>query len=151
MDVLKSDTGADFSDAAAIKMSAAKSSLQQKSNTCIPVAPTEAMVPRKLAANRTAKVQANESGKKQSNRPRFSSTESVVSVSMASGTAVPGSTQSPKILVVKTESSLFILFRRDTPQRQSAQAPRLLLSASRSRRKKKEKFSEGKVLKRDEK
>ena len=84
IDVLHSDTGANSSDASAIEMSAAESSLQQKSYTRTAVAPAKAMVQHQSAADKSAESKWKRGGKKQSNGPRISSTEMEVTVSNAS-------------------------------------------------------------------
>ena len=117
----------DISDAVAIEMSAAESSLQQESNTRTPVAPAKAMVPHQSAADRPAESKGKRCGKKQSNRPRISLTEKEVMVSKASKSSKPGSTQYPKIVVVTPESSSFTPSRCDTPLLQLPQTTQILL------------------------
>ncbi len=90
----------DISDAVAIEMSAAEFSLRQESNTRTLLAVAEAMVPHQSAADRTAESKGKRCGKKQSNRQRISSTEKEVTVSKASKSSKPGSTQCPKIMMV---------------------------------------------------
>ena len=67
-----------------------------------------------------------------------------------SGLTRPELTQVAKIVVVETESPPATLSRSNTPVRQSAQASRLLLSTSRSKKKDKETFSEEKTRKKEE-
>ena len=107
----------DISDAVAIGMSDAESSLRQESNTRTPVASAEAILPHQSAAARTVESKRKTCDKKQSNRPRISSTEKEVTISKASKSSKPGFTQCSKIVVVKTESSSFTPSRCDTPLR----------------------------------
>ena len=79
INVLHWYAGAD-GDPTSIEMSTSESALQQESDTRTSAALAKAIMPQKSAANRTAELQANKNGKKQSKLPRFSSTESVVSV-----------------------------------------------------------------------
>ena len=127
----------DISNAMAIEMSAAESLLRQESNTRTPVAPAEAMVPHQSAADRPAESKGKRCGKKQSNNPRISSTETEVMVSKASKSSKPGSTQCSKFMVVTPESSSFTPSRCDTPLLQLPQTTRILLGSSRSSRKRK--------------
>ena len=88
--------------------------------------------------SREKKADQAKSGKKSSKRQRMSSREKD-SVTPTADTDLTGpeSTQIAGIVVVETESPPVILSRRHTPVRQSAQAARLLLSTSRSKKGKK--------------
>ena len=142
MDVITSDTGADVAEGAAAETPMLEPEPEQEREFQTPVLPIETSTTKK-PESREIKAEQKKSKKKPSKRQRMSSGEKKSATPTAdSGLTRPESTQVTEIVVVKTESPPATLSRRNMPVRQSAQAVRLLLSTSRSKKKEEETFSE---------
>ena len=104
MDVLQLDTCADVGYAAAINISASESTMEKDSNTRTrnPVESSEVKMLHISAADKTAESKAGKSIKKPCQSPQIFSTDKIVTIPKTSGSAVPGSTQGPKIVVIIT-------------------------------------------------
>ena len=133
MDVIVSDTGADFVERAALDTSALEPEPELQRELQPPMILTETSTT-KNPAPREKKVELKKIGKKPSKRQRMLSGEKESATPMAaSGLTGPESTQGSEIVVVETDTPPYTLSRRNTSIRQSAHTALLLLSTSRSK------------------